>query len=101
MRRGIYHSFVHTLVVAKRERVNFLYDTKKKRERERGLAQEQSAEMRQIKGSFCHTLALQKQEIAFKDICIARSAYFDAHTCARQKQILRDDVMLFIVDFRT
>lgn len=26
-RRGIYHSFVHTLAVAKRERVNFLYDT--------------------------------------------------------------------------
>lgn len=68
-RRGIYHSFVHTLAVAKRERVNFLYDTKKKREssRESGARKSDGFER-----SFCHALALQEQEIAFEEIRMAR-----------------------------
>jgi len=77
--RGIYHSFVHTLAVAKRERVNFLYDTKKT---ERELARERSAKICRIKGPFCHALTLQKT-----GDCIRRdsldSLFRRACVCAR------------------
>jgi len=66
--------------VAKRERVNFLYDTKKT---ERELARERSAKICRIKGPFCHALTLQKQEIAFEEI--RSTVCFGARVCAESK----------------